>query len=423
MTTSAVKSYLARFSAIFLLILGMWGCGSVPSLEELPRPTSRLPFVRVLLADGARQHVIHLPNGGQMYIECQKGDKRVGYYSGRPVTVAGEKQTLALYDDKQRTLDYNIDGIIISPRGKNPRLVYDGKEYRGLLELTSSSGQIRLVNIVYVEDYLRGVVPLEIGPTPKEQIEAIKAQAVAARTYSMAHLDQFGPEVNYDLKSDVTDQLYGGVAVEDKLCNEAIEATAGMVAVYHGLLIDAYYHSTCGGSTDDIEDVWDKDSRPYLRAVQDDQACSISKYFTWQERFSADQMVMRLERYLTQARGAEIRVGRLANVVVSDRTPGGRTTAVVFETTGGHFVFNKEEVRRVVRRSDDLDALLRSASFTIDVTRNTLGEITYVTFDGHGYGHGVGMCQMGAKGLSLKGVTYDSILSLYYQGTNLKQLY
>ena len=423
MTISAVKSYLARSSAVVLLMIGMWGCGRVPSLGELPRPSSRLPFVRVLLADGARQHVIYLPHGGQMAIECYKSDKRVAYYSGKPVTIAGEKQTLALYDDKQRTLDYDMDRIIISPRGKNPRLVYDGKEYRGLMELTSSSGQIRLVNIVYVEDYLKGVVPLEIGPTPKEQIEAIKAQAVAARTYSMAHLDQFGPDVNYDLKSDVTDQLYGGVAVEDELCNEAIEATAGTVAVYHDLLIDAYYHSTCGGSTDDVEDVWDKDPRPYLRAVQDDQACSISKYFTWQERFSADQLVMRLERYLSQARGAEIRVGRLTNITVSDRTPGGRTTAVVFETTGGYFVFNKEEVRRVVRRSDDLDALLRSAHFTIDLTRDAQGEITYVTFDGHGYGHGVGMCQMGAKGMASKGFTYDSILSLYYQGTNLKQLY
>ena len=283
MKLTGLKSYIARSSFVILLIMIIWGCGRVPPLTEVEPPSSRLPFVRVLLSNGANQHSIATVDGGQMAIDCYKGDKRVSYYSGRPVIIAGEKQKLALYGRERNNLDYNIDRIIISPRGRKQHLTFDGKTYRGLFQLESSSGQITLINIVYVEDYLMGVVPLEIGPTPKEHIEAVKAQAVAARTYSMAHLGQYGEDRGYDLKSDITDQVYAGVAVEDEIFNEAILATRGVVAVYKDQMIDAYYHSTCGGMTDDIEDVWNKDAQPYLRAVSDGDACNISRYFTWQE--------------------------------------------------------------------------------------------------------------------------------------------
>jgi stage II sporulation protein D len=196
-----------------------------------------------------------------------------------------------------------------------------------------------------------------------------------------------------------------------------------MVAVYDGQMIDAYYHSTCGGATDDIEDVWQKDPKPYLRAIHDEEACRISKYFEWTERFRADQLILRLERYLSQSRGADIRVGKMTDITIANRTPGGRVASVVFETTNGHYIFNREEVRWVVRRSDDLNAILRSANFTLDIIRKGNGDISEVVFNGRGYGHGVGMCQMGAKGLAANGVTYDSILRLYYQGTELKKLY
>lgn len=423
MKLSCIKSHIARFSAAILLIIIIWGCGRVPTLTEVEPPSSRLPFVKVLLGNGADRHTIATVGGGQMSIDCYKGDKRVSYYSGNPVIIAGEKQKLGLYGEDGGNLDYNIDRIIISPRGHKQYLAFDDKVYRGLFEMVSSSGRIKLINIVYVEDYLKGVVPLEIGPTPKEQIEAVKAQAVAARTYAMSHLGQYGEDDGYDLKSDITDQIYAGVAVEVDLFNKAVMATSGEVAVYKGQMIDAYYHSTCGGMTDDIEDVWQKDAKPYLRAVSDEEACDISKYFSWQEQFSIDQVILRLERYLSQSRGSDIRIGKLTDIRIIDRTPGGRTSAVVFETTNGHFVFNKEEVRWVVRRSDDMDAILRSANFRLDIRRDGQGEITEVGFSGRGYGHGVGMCQMGAKGLASKGVTYDSILSLYYQGTELKKLY
>ena len=282
-----LKSILARLSVFIFLIIILWGCGRVPKLSEVAPPSSRLPFVRVLLDDVSRKHTVSLENQGEIAIDCIKKGKRVSYYSRQPVVIQAEDRTLGLYTGSGQNLDYDIDRMVISSRTKNLLLSYDQKTYRGLLELVSSSGQIRLINIVYVEDYLKGVVPLEIGPTPEEQAEAIKAQSVAARTYAISHLGQYGDENGYDLKADISDQVYGGVSVENQLVNKAVEATRGLVAVYNDRMINAYYHSTCGGTTDDIEDVWDKDPAPYLVSGHDNDACKISKYFTWQERFTA----------------------------------------------------------------------------------------------------------------------------------------
>jgi stage II sporulation protein D len=417
------KTNLARISIIALLIALSWGCGRVPSLTDMTPPTSRLPFVKVLLDETATRQEISMAGGGEMAIDCYKKEKRASYYARRPVVILGAADKVELYDERGRRLDDHIDRMVISPRNKKHFLSFGGKKYRGLLELASISGQIRLVNIVYMEDYLKGVVPLEIGPTPKEQIEAIKAQAVAARTYSMAHLGQYGEESGYDLKSSIVDQLYGGVAAENDLVNEAVEATTGQVTVYQGNMISAYYHSTCGGATDDIEDIWDKQAMPYLRMVHDEDACRISKYFTWEERFTGEQLVLRLKQYLEQERGSEADISVITDIRIAGRTPGGRVSSITFETPEGHYVFDKEKVRWVVRRSDDPKAILRSANFTVDLKRNGRGQVTEVVFKGHGYGHGVGMCQMGARGMAEKGVAFDSILSLYYQGANLKKLY
>ncbi len=157
--------------------------------------------------------------------------------------------------------------------------------------------------------------------------------------------------------------------------------------------------------------------------ISDDGACEISKYYTWEESFTADQLVLRLDQYLSRERGKDIRVGRLIDIRILNRTPGGRTAAITFETTNGRYTFNKEKVRWVIGRSDNPEGILRSANFTLDIRKNNQGEIEKVIFRGRGYGHGVGMCQMGAKGMAAHGITYDSILSLYYQGTELKSLY
>jgi stage II sporulation protein D len=422
MRPKGIKPKIIRFATLGFLIILIWGCARVPRLADTGVPPQRVPFVRVLLTDSEQQHVV-TSKTGTMVIDCYKGGKRFSYNTSRSVQVKADSRRIDLYDQNGSIIDYDIERMLIWPRGKKPVLAIDGKPYRGYFELSVQSGQIRLVNLVYMEDYLRGVVPLEIGPTPKEQTEAIKAQAVAARTYSMSHLDQYGIGADYDLTSGVRDQVYGGVEVERELVNDAINATRGYVIVYDGKMINAYYHSTCGGATDDIEDVWDKEPAPYLVMVNDNDACHISKYFTWEDTFTREQLESRLERYLSRERGQEIHVGELTDIRIVNRTPGGRVNSIVFESTKGHYTFNKEQVRWVVRQSNNPDAILRSARFTLDIKRNPNGQISLVTFNGSGYGHGVGMCQMGARGMAQSGVLFDDILRFYYHGVQLKKLY
>lgn len=423
MTMGQFKTIIARLSAVILLINLMWGCGRVPQIKDIPPPSSRLPFVKVLLENTGTQHRISPYDKNELAVHCFKNGKRISYYSRQPIVVQLKGNQLDLYSGDGARLEKNIDHLIISPRGKNQIFAYDGNNYRGLLDVTSTGSKLKLINTVFIEDYLKGVVPHEIGKTPPEQMEAIKAQAVAARTYAINRLGQYGPAYGYDLKSDVSDQIYKGMAGEDDLVNKALEATNGLVATYDDKLINAYYHSTCGGQTDNIEDVWDKDPEPYLVSVSDGDACEISKYFTWTEKFTADQIIDRLQNYLSQEYTEDVRVGRLLDIRIIARTPGGRVASIVFETTSGLFTFNKEKVRWIIRRGENGESILRSANFDIDLRRDASGDIKEVIFNGRGYGHGVGMCQMGARALASRGIAFDSILKIYYQGIELKHLY
>ena len=151
-----------------------------------------------------------------------------------------------------------------------------GKQYRGDIKLTlNSRGRINVINLVSIEDYLRGVVPMELSPLGYPEIEALKAQAVAARSYALFHRGEHEDE-GYDLHDDARSQVYGGVAAEHELSDRAIEETRGMVASAPGedgrfAPIDALYTANCGGHTENNEDVFGGKPRSYLRAV----ACEV----------------------------------------------------------------------------------------------------------------------------------------------------
>jgi stage II sporulation protein D len=149
----------------------------------------------------------------------------------------------------------------------------DGEPYRGYIELSvNSSNRLTIVNVLNLEDYLKGVVPAELSPAVFPQLEAIKAQAVAARTYALRHLGQFAAE-GFDICSTPACQVYRGVGVEQRMANEAVAATSGEVLTYEGALIDALYTSTCGGRTEEVQNVFDGEAQPYLVS----RACFIER--------------------------------------------------------------------------------------------------------------------------------------------------
>ncbi len=140
----------------------------------------------------------------------------------------------------------------------------NGKAYRGKLEVfVNSRGSLTVVNVVPLEEYLLGVVPSELG---LPQLEAQKAQAVAARTYAVANINNYGTK-GFDLVPTVWSQVYKGVAIETKMGTQAVNDTRGIVATYNGKPINALYTSTCGGRTENSENVFDY-AEPYLRGVE-----------------------------------------------------------------------------------------------------------------------------------------------------------
>lgn len=140
----------------------------------------------------------------------------------------------------------------------------NGKAYRGKLEVfVNARGSLTVVNVVPLEDYLLGVVPAELG---LPHLEAQKAQAVAARTYAVANVNTYGTK-GFDMVPTVWSQVYKGVAIETKMGTEAVRQTRGMIATYNGQPIMAYFTSTCGGRTENVENVFDT-NEPYLRGVE-----------------------------------------------------------------------------------------------------------------------------------------------------------
>jgi stage II sporulation protein D len=146
----------------------------------------------------------------------------------------------------------------------NAPVRFNEKPYRGRLEVFSNPrGMLTVVNVLGLEDYVRGVVPNELSPGGYPAIEALKAQAVAARTYAVRNRNQFASQ-GFDLLPTTRSQVYGGLSTEHPLSTRAVEETRGLVATYRGEPINALYTSTCGGRTEDVENIFNE-ATPYLR--------------------------------------------------------------------------------------------------------------------------------------------------------------
>ncbi|MBN1212864.1 MAG: SpoIID/LytB domain-containing protein [candidate division Zixibacteria bacterium] len=404
-----------------LLLVLAWSCATVPGLrEETVTTFIKVPFVRVLLEENREE--VTLGAEGSFAIECLREGKQTIFYSSQLVQVANEGERLKVINKNRDIIQDGLDEVNIIPRGNNKHLLLAGKGYRGIMKVLPYGRSLRLINIVYMEDYLKGVVPPEIGKRTDDEIEAVKAQAVAARTYAMSHLQQYGAEP-YDMKSSIIDQLYEGVQVEEKLVNRAIEKTAGYVVTHHDDFINAYYHSTCGGMTDDIADVWDKTETPYLKPVNDGDACSWSKYYRWREEFTEQLLRTRVEQYLSGERGRDISISPITDILITGRTAGGRIDRLTVKTENDAYRFYKDRIRWVFKRASNPELILPSSNFETEIRRDNTGRVQKIIFNGRGYGHGVGMCQCGAIGLARKGWSFDKILQHYYTEVEVKKLY
>lgn len=309
--------------------------------------------------------------------------------------------------------------------GREPVLI-DGKPYRGgALLRAAGGGKVTAINIVDLEEYLLGVVPLEIGPRPLAELEAVKAQAVAARTYAVRHLS--GREsLGFDFYATVADQVYGGVSSEDPTATRAVRETAGEIVAYQGSPILAYYHSTCGGRTAAIEEAWPhRAPLPYLKSVSDEAGkdryfCESSNRFRWNVTWSGQELRETLARTLASRAGRARRIGRIERVEIKGWTRSGRARSLEIRTDAGEFVIPGDSIRRVLE--PEPGRMLNSTVIVLDEERRG-GEVTSLGIRGGGWGHGVGMCQVGALGRARAGQDYRRILTTYYQGTEIVRVY
>ena len=294
----------------------------------------------------------------------------------------------------------------------------DGQSYRGSIVLLPGENGCSIVNVVGIEDYLRGVVPLEVGKGSEDVIEAVKAQAVAARTYTYKKILE-NTAGQYDMHATVSDQVYGGVSAESEVCNKAIAATAGEVVLYHDSLIYAYYHSTCGGNTANVSDVWNKSSMPYLRSVRDGAGpyCGFAGPVEWEELWTKDQFSSIVNKYSKDAFPQNPCRGSITSISLGSRFQCGRIRECRIATTEGNFVYGGDKIRFALRRNVAGFPILKSSYLTDAFVKGNT-----VVVRGKGYGHGVGMCQRGALGRAKAGMAYKEILKAYYSDVEIKTI-
>ncbi len=317
-------------------------------------------------------------------------------------------------------------------------VMYEGKRYRGELVVTPNDGALLVVNRLGVESYLRGVVPLEIGDRKPGEEAAIEAQAVAARSYTYIHMSESSGR-GFDMYASIQDQAYGGVDAEKPMPDAAVASTRDMVLKYAGRIINTPYHSTCGGRTATVSEVWWRQpDQPYLQPVSDQipgtdkYYCDISGRFRWTVTFDQDQLRTSLEKYLgtvTQASEPPVTVpataprlslGRITGFRIEGRTPSDRVRQVSIQTERGNYVVRGNDVRFILRTPGG--GLLSSTYFTAETNSDGTGGVSSLVLKGGGYGHGIGMCQFGAIGRARAGQDYRTILTTYYPGTTVSRV-
>ena len=304
-------------------------------------------------------------------------------------------------------------------------VMVNGRRYRGRATVYRDAQGVTAVNVVPLESYLAGVIGHELGPRREEEEEALLAQAIVSRTYALRNRGRWST-LGFDAQSDVRDQTYLGVAAEAPAVWEAVRRTGGRVLRYHGELIDAYYHSTCGHRTVPAEDAFRTvGQRPYLRSVSDAAGggryyCDQSPRFRWREEWDGTELRAILSR--TLATYADFEAGgmpRVQDVEVTRTTRAGRVAELRVAFARGDVRVAGYDVRDVLRRPD---RPLWSTAFQLQVTRAG-GEVTRLVVAGAGSGHGVGMCQWGAIGRARAGQDHEHILETYYPGTRVDRIY
>ncbi len=279
-------------------------------------------------------------------------------------------------------------------------LQINGRQYRDKLKIFPGvNGDLWVINELSLEDYLTGVINSEIYS--QWPLEAVKAQAVVARTYAVFQ-KRNRAGTSYDVEAGVSDQVYGGMTKEDVRARQAVKETEGELLLYRGEPIFAVYHSCCGGQTETPESLW-AGNFPYLRST----ACNFcldSPRFLWNYQVSEEDLRKALAN-------AGFGSSPLKEIEIIERSESRRVLQLLVQDEDKRKNLSGKEFRQLLGYD-----FLRSTNFIINRTGETF------SFSGLGWGHGVGLCQWGAKGMAEGGAKYQDILKYYYQNVDLRKV-
>jgi stage II sporulation protein D len=406
-----------RWRALAVLLLA--ACAR-PEVGTVAIPETQIPEIRIGVVPGAA--TITLGGGAALLLSAPDGALVSELAAGTTASVSGGPSGLRI-----RLAGATVSGgtqLGLTPADSGAAVRLNGREYRGRFLLSAEPAGVSAVNLLDVEQYLDGVVGAEMGKRTELELEALRAQAVISRTVALKALGRWRLR-GYDLVATVADQAYAGIGFETPVSSRAVEETRGEVVTWQGQLIDAFFHSTCGGRTADGTEVFAGADRPYLRSIHDvDETgrawCSISPRFHWQESWTGEALRRTLAETLPAAGGSAELARTLQDLRVVDRTATGRVAHLSLRGERGGLTVTGPVARLLLRSADG--SILRSANFTLQLTRSG-ARVVQLVAQGSGAGHGVGMCQWGALARSRAGASYQAILSAYFPGTEITRTY
>lgn len=310
-------------------------------------------------------------------------------------------------EDKKRNRIVSIQGnkkVIINPHSIHNELLLEaannilsvnGKQYRGKIVIRKSLNGISIINKLSINEYLYSVVPSEMPASWPS--EALKAQAVAARTFAYHHLLKDQSAI-YDLDSTTKFQVYSGISTEQETTSRAVDQTTGRICVYENKPIVSYFHSTCGGRIIDDKYVWSGEDLPYLQSFTC-PFCKHSPKFNWDDHISMNE---------------------ISDVIKKKYKTVNRINAITFKKHQGRIVeIHMKHESGVLKISGNDFRMLLSPSRIKSLYFSARQTPSGLKISGYGWGHGVGLCQYGAKGMAERNYKYNEILNYYFKNTHL----